>query len=52
MKLSAISAALLLLSPFTQATTLDLNLKDYAEIEKLYLDLHQSAVVLPRKRKS
>ena len=43
MKLSAISAALLLLSPFTQATTLDLNLqKTMPEIEKLYLDLHQS----------
>jgi len=43
MKLSAISAALLLLSPFAQATTLDLNLqKTMPEIEKLYLDLHQS----------
>jgi len=43
MKLSAISAALLLLSPFAQATTLDLNLKKtMPEIEKLYLDLHQS----------
>ena len=43
MKLSAISAALLLLSPFAQATTLDLNLKkSMPEIEKLYLDLHQS----------
>lgn len=43
MKLSAISAALLLLSPFAQATTLDLNLKKtMSEIEKLYLDLHQS----------
>ena len=43
MKLSAISAALLLLSPFAQATTLDLNLqKTMPEIEKLYLDIHQS----------
>ncbi|MCO6357012.1 amidohydrolase [Pseudoalteromonas shioyasakiensis] len=43
MKLSAISAALLLLSPLAQATTLDLNLqKTMPEIEKLYLDLHQS----------
>ncbi|WP_209327388.1 M20 metallopeptidase family protein [Pseudoalteromonas sp. PA2MD11] len=43
MKLSAISAALLLLSPFAQATTLDLNLKKtMPKIEKLYLDLHQS----------
>ena len=43
MKLSAISAALLLLSPFAQATTLDLNLQQtMPEIEKLYLDLHQS----------
>jgi len=43
MKLSAISAALLLLSPFAQATTLDLNLKKtMPEIEKLYFDLHQS----------
>lgn len=43
MKLSAISAALLLLSPFAQATTLDLNLqKTMPKIEKLYLDLHQS----------
>ena len=43
MKLSAISAALLLLSPFAQATTLDLNLqKTMPGIEKLYLDLHQS----------
>ncbi|TMO42511.1 amidohydrolase [Pseudoalteromonas sp. S4389] len=43
MKLSAISAALLLLSPFAQATTLDLNLqKTMPEIEDLYLDLHQS----------
>lgn len=43
MKLSAISAALLLLSPFAQATTLDLNLQQtIPEIEKLYLDLHQS----------
>ncbi|MAD04614.1 MULTISPECIES: amidohydrolase [unclassified Pseudoalteromonas] len=43
MKLSTISAALLLLSPFAQAITLDLNLqKTMPEIEKLYLDLHQS----------
>ncbi|GGF09412.1 M20 metallopeptidase family protein [Pseudoalteromonas gelatinilytica] len=43
MKLSAISAALLLLSPFAQATTLDLNLQQtMPDIEKLYLDLHQS----------
>ena len=43
MKLSAISAALLLLSPFAHAATLDLNLqKTMPEIEKLYLDLHQS----------
>ena len=43
MKLSTISAALLLLSPFAQAITLDLNLqKTMPELEKLYLDLHQS----------
>ncbi|UJX26274.1 M20 family metallopeptidase [Pseudoalteromonas sp. CF6-2] len=43
MKLSVISAALLFLTPITQATSLDLNLqKTMPEIEKLYLDLHQS----------
>ncbi|ATG76695.1 M20 metallopeptidase family protein [Pseudoalteromonas sp. 1_2015MBL_MicDiv] len=43
MKLTYLSAALLLASPFVQANGLDLNLsKAMPAIEKFYLDLHQS----------
>ncbi|MBE0360831.1 MULTISPECIES: M20 family metallopeptidase [Pseudoalteromonas] len=43
MKLTYLSAALLLASPFIQANGLDLNLsKTMPAIEKFYLDLHQS----------
>ncbi len=43
MKFHKIYAALLFISPFTSATTLELDLdKTMPAIEKLYLDLHQS----------